>query len=149
MTSPTGAQPSQQYMQGQHAQHRYQYYGHDPNVTGWCVLLVSLSNSIHLLLFLTPGSSTIARNKCKNIYNYVSVTSDMCLMGCVFVLVLEERTVDVHTQAEWKLLIELYGGVVDSAYSVRCTHLITNSIQHTTVRQVNYHTFAACNLNLN
>jgi hypothetical protein len=60
-------------------------------------------------------------------------------MGCVFLIVDYDRVLDQKQISDWRVVIALHGGEVESVYSDRCTHVITESVRHPVVQQVFHH----------
>lgn len=64
------------------------------------------------------------------------VPPELCLLGCVFLIVDYDRLIDQKTVSDWRIVIAMRGGEVEPVYSDRCTHIISESIRHPLVQQV-------------
>ncbi|KRX45811.1 PAX-interacting protein 1 [Trichinella murrelli] len=59
----------------------------------------------------------------------------LCLVGCVFLIVDYERTLDQKEVSDWRIVINLHGGDVEIMYSTKCTHVVCESLRHPVVQQ--------------
>ncbi|VDP17604.1 unnamed protein product [Soboliphyme baturini] len=66
----------------------------------------------------------------------LNVPSDYCLVGCVFLIVDYDRTLDQKEVSEWRIVIAQHGGDVETLYSNKCTHIVCESLRHPVVQQV-------------
>ncbi|KAL1237049.1 PAX-interacting protein [Trichinella pseudospiralis] len=65
----------------------------------------------------------------------VDVPPELCLVGCVFLIVDYERTLDQKEVSDWRIVINLHGGDVEIMYSTKCTHVVCESLRHPVVQQ--------------
>lgn len=65
-----------------------------------------------------------------------NVPQDLCLLGCVFVIIEYQETVpDLKTIEHWKKIINKFGGIVEDEYNAcTCTHLLCISQSTTSYR---------------
>ncbi|XP_014665590.1 PREDICTED: PAX-interacting protein 1-like isoform X2 [Priapulus caudatus] len=57
----------------------------------------------------------------------IRVPAELCLLGCIFVIVDYERIVDSSLLQSWWKVIEHHGGEVLPTYQPRCTHLMCDN----------------------
>ncbi|OUC43059.1 putative BRCA1 protein [Trichinella nativa] len=63
------------------------------------------------------------------------IPPELCLVGCVFLIVDYERTLDQKEVSDWRIVINLHGGDVEIMYSTKCTHVVCESLRHPVVQQ--------------
>ncbi|CDW54594.1 zf-Apc11 and PTCB-BRCT and BRCT domain containing protein [Trichuris trichiura] len=65
----------------------------------------------------------------------VAIPPELCLIGCVFLIVDYERILDQKEVSDWRIVIAQHGGDVETLYSAKCTHVVCESLRHPVVQQ--------------
>ena len=67
-----------------------------------------------------------------------SVPPDLCLLGCVFLIVDYQHCSTVEELKTWVKVINQYGGEVEQTYSPRVTHILCLQLKNAIVQSVSW-----------